>query len=455
MQVTSLPTPTPTPNPSPQGGGEHRQRRGACPGLSAPMPTGDGLLVRLLPIGTILLDAFSALCAAAQKCGNGIIEITARGSLQVRGLTDASAPRFADAIAALNIAAADGVPVLSNALAGLDAEEILDAGALADGLRRALARTSLFSRLAPKVSVAIDGGGALTLDGISADVRLNAELISGDVVLRVGVGGAGAGAIDLGFIAPAHGVEAAVRLLEVLARRDRDARARDVLAAEGMAPFQSALRELLITPARPRESGDPGRDSRLRGNERRTSPIGLHLLRDGSIACGVGLSFGHTDAAVLERLVEAAAGAGAIGLRAAAGRALIVIGLPDKLAPALVAETERLGFIVHAGDPRRHIAACAGAPICASAHIAARAIAPLVATAAQAHLDAAFPIHISGCAKGCAHPGVAALTIVGATDGCLLVADGSARDVPFATVAADELPAAIAKYAREEKDKHV
>ena len=33
------------------------RRRGACPGLSAPMPTGNGLLVRLLPVGTIALDA--------------------------------------------------------------------------------------------------------------------------------------------------------------------------------------------------------------------------------------------------------------------------------------------------------------------------------------------------------------------------------------------------------------
>ena len=65
---------------------EHVQRRGACPGLSAPMPTGDGLLVRLLPIGTIPLDAFAALCAAAQAHGNGVIEVTARGSIQVRGL---------------------------------------------------------------------------------------------------------------------------------------------------------------------------------------------------------------------------------------------------------------------------------------------------------------------------------------------------------------------------------
>ena len=122
------------------------QLRGACPGLSAPMPTGDGLLVRLLPAGAIPLDAFGKLCAAARRHGNGIIEITARGSIQIRGLSAASAPRFADAIAALNIAAADGIPVLSNALAGLDPQEILNAGTLAAELRHALTKTSLSAR---------------------------------------------------------------------------------------------------------------------------------------------------------------------------------------------------------------------------------------------------------------------------------------------------------------------
>ena len=64
-------------------------RRGACPGLSAPMPTGDGLLVRFVPADAMPLDAFIALCAAARAHGNGIVEVTARGSLQVRGLTPA------------------------------------------------------------------------------------------------------------------------------------------------------------------------------------------------------------------------------------------------------------------------------------------------------------------------------------------------------------------------------
>ena len=70
-------------------------RRGACPGLSAPMPTGDGLLVRILPKDRIAADPFITLCKAARQHGSGIIEITSRGSLQVRGLTPRSARRFA------------------------------------------------------------------------------------------------------------------------------------------------------------------------------------------------------------------------------------------------------------------------------------------------------------------------------------------------------------------------
>jgi precorrin-3B synthase len=322
---------------------------------------------------------------------------------------------------------------------------------LAADLRRALGETSLPSTLAAKVSVVIDGGSALDLDEVAADVRLRAESFDGHVGLRISVGGDGASASSLGIVTLAHGVEAALRLLEVIARHGRDARARHVLASEGVAPFQSALANVLVTPARPRERGNPQRDSRLRGNERRTDPIGVHRLRSGSLACGIGLAFGHTDARSLEQLTEAAGGAGASGVRAAAGRALMIIGLREDTAPALVANAARLGFVVRADDPRRHIVACAGAPICSSAHLAARAIAALVAEVADTQLDAAFKIHISGCAKGCAHAGIAALTVVGSASGCALIADGSTHDAPFTTIATDQLPAAIARYAREAK----
>ncbi|MGH6832195.1 MAG: precorrin-3B synthase, partial [Methyloceanibacter sp.] len=84
--------------------------RGACPGLSAPMETGDGLLVRLVPAGPIPLDAFIGLCAAAGAHGNGTMEISARGSLQMRGLTELSAPLFAAAVDGLGIDLCEGVP---------------------------------------------------------------------------------------------------------------------------------------------------------------------------------------------------------------------------------------------------------------------------------------------------------------------------------------------------------
>jgi len=407
------------------------------------MPTGDGLLVRLLPVGTIPLAAFIRLCAAARNHGNGVVEVTARGSIQVRGLTRTSASPFAAGVVALGIAAEDGVPVLSNSLAGLDTEEILDAGALAADLRRALARRSLAARLAPKVSVVIDGGGALDLDRLAADVRLRAEATTGGLTLRVGVGGDAARATQLGVVAPNNGVEAAMRLLELLARRGRDARARDIFAAEGVAPFRSALADVLIGDALPTAP------------RKYSEAVGPHALRDGSLACGIGLAFGHTRTSALKRLTEAAGAAGAIGIRAAPDRTLMIIGLTQETFSSFAAAAEALGFIVRADDPRRHVVACAGVPICSSALIAARAIAPVLAQASARHLGRSFAIHISGCAKGCAHPTPAALTIVGTPRGCALIVDGSTRDIPFTVVPTNELPAAIANFTREREASHV
>ncbi len=414
-------------------------RRGACPGLSAPMTTGDGLLVRLLPIGTIALDAFAALCAAARQHGNGIIEVTSRGSIQIRGLSEASAPRFAAAVATLGIAAEDGIPVLINPLAGLDAEDIIDANALAADLRLALAQNSLTQRLAAKVSVAIDGGGQLSLDGITADVRLRAETLIDGVVIRIGIGGDADSASPLGTVSPRDGIATVTRLLEVLAQRGRVARMRDVVAAEGIATVRSTVADLIV------------HDGPARSQRQFSDVVGTHSLRDCTFAYGVGLAFGHADATSLQRLTEAAEAAGVGGMRVAPGRALMIVGLTRQTAVSFAAAAEALGFIVRADDPRRHVVACAGAPICASGDIATRAVAPQIAAAAAPHLDGSFKIHISGCAKGCAHPAPAALTVVGTSSGCALIANGAARDTPFKIVGTNELPATVAEIARDLK----
>ncbi|RUW46238.1 precorrin-3B synthase, partial [Mesorhizobium sp. M1A.F.Ca.ET.072.01.1.1] len=67
---------------------------------------------------------------------------------------------------------------------------------------------------------------------------------------------------------------------------------------------------------------------------------------------------------------------------------------------------------------------------CASGRIATRAIAEEIATESPDLFDASLTLHISGCAKGCAHPGPAGLTLVGDENGAGLVVDGTAKALP-------------------------
>lgn len=413
--------------------GDYR-RRGACPGLSAPMPTGDGLLVRLRPHGTIAPAALAALCAAARAHGNGVVEVSPRGAIQVRGLSAASAPGFAAAVAGIGIAADDGLAVITDPLAGVAAHEVLDARPHAAALRAALARGAL--ALAPKISVAIDGGGAVGLDALAADIRLRA--LTADR-FAVSVDGDAANANALGLVAAANAVEAVLRLLAVLAAAGRQARMRDILRREGPAQLRRAIADLLIGAAAP---APPGAQSHWRGEA-----LGLCRLADGTFACGVGLPFGHADAAPLARLDRAVQEAGAQGWRTAA-RALIAIGLPADAAPGFAGAAEGLQFVVRADDARRRIVACAGAPACASGHIATRALAGSLALSLAPLLRERSLVHLSGCAKGCAHPAPAPLTIVGMAGAGALVADGNARAAPFAVVPAAALPAAIVDVMR-------
>jgi precorrin-3B synthase len=421
-------------------------RRGVCPGLWQPLPTGDGLLVRILPAGTIALDAFAALCACARRYGNGIVEITARGSIQVRGLSAHSASQFAVDVVKLGIAA-DGLPILCNPLAGLDAAEIFDTAAFAAALRRAVDRLPLADRLHPKVSIAIDGGAPLNLARVAADICVHAHLHGSETVLRLLIGGDAANAFDLGVIALDDGIEAVLRLLAVLAQRR--ARARDVVAAEGAGCFDEALAFARRTSATRRDRESAKRAEPHSSSPQCSEPIGWHALRDGSLACGIGLAFGHAEASRLEKLVEAAAATGARGLRTAPNRSLLAIGLTRESAASFLAAATQLGFVIRVDDPRRHVIACAGAPLCASAYIAARGIAPRLAEAAAPYLSNGTTVHLSGCGKGCAHPGAAALTIVGTPGDCALVANGSARGMPFATAPLDQLPEIVAARLRE------
>jgi precorrin-3B synthase len=156
-------------------------------------------------------------------------------------------------------------------------------------------------------------------------------------------------------------------------------------------------------------------------------------MRDGALAIGVGLPFGHTHATALTELVCVAARHGAGAVRPSPDRTLLFTSVPPLNAGSLIAAAERLGFVVDADDPRRRIAACPGAPACTSGLIPARtlayALAPLLTPVLTPEHNGVL-LHISGCPKGCAHPQPAALTLIGTPQGCGVVHHGSARAAP-------------------------
>ena len=81
------------------------RRRGWCPSLYDPMETGDGLLVRVKPPAAGLASAAArALADAAERFGNGVVELTRRGNLQVRGLSPNGVAGFASAMVAAGLA---------------------------------------------------------------------------------------------------------------------------------------------------------------------------------------------------------------------------------------------------------------------------------------------------------------------------------------------------------------
>ncbi len=385
-------------------------RRGACPSLQAPMQTGDGLLVRLGFRDGFTPAALAALAGAAERFGNGILEITARGNLQLRGLTTRTAPLLAAEVEKLALPLQTGLPVLTGSLAGLDPEETCDPRPLAEALIAAAEARGLAARLGPKVSVLVEGGGRFRLDEVSADIRLAAE---GATLWRLSTGGSAGTAIPHGLFEETAAATAALRLLDRIAAKGHAARAGDLTCDEiadciGLAAGAPAK---LDPPPTPRE--------------RHQGPIGLHPLRSGCIAVGIGLPFGQARYDVLQALAEAATGHGAQELRLAPGRALLALCLSRQSAEELARMAQRLGFITNAADARLAVIACAGRPACASGFIDTKAIAAEIVAHSHGLFDETFPLHVSGCAKRCGGAIASGLVLEGAAEGAWLISGDS------------------------------
>ena len=170
--------------------------------------------------------------------GNGIVEVTARGSFQIRGLTDVSAGALAREVDALGIAVRTGVPVQTAPLAGLDLSECADPRPLAAAIRAGIDARGLNDRLGPKVSVVIDGGGHSALASVAGDVRLTAI---DRATWQVAIGGDAAGATPIDAFGEIEAGEAALALLIAIADRGMAARGRDLVGVD-LAPRPPAAR---------------------------------------------------------------------------------------------------------------------------------------------------------------------------------------------------------------------
>lgn len=377
-------------------------RRGACPSLDMPMQTGDGLLARIRLAGgridPVRLEQLAVLCATY---GNGIIEITARGNLQVRGLTAAGASEFAKGVRDV-VTVETGPVVETPPLAGDDPLEFVDPRALAASIKALAAPVA--HRLGPKVTVIVDGNGQIGLGALKADLRLVA--VAADVWL-VSVGTRLMGTTR-------RPLDCARIVLTALAALGPLGRATD-LAPDGL--------ELgdLISPSAPVQQPN-------------SSPIGRFPLHHGT-AMGLGLPFGAMGWESIGALADGARRFGISAFRPGPHHSLLAIGADV----SLVAEAAEIGFITHPHDPRTRISACIGSDGCASGHIAARAVASRLA----ASLAPGSSLHVSGCQKGCAHPGRADVTLIGRANGYGLVIDGRAGDTPRAVLRADQLETAL------------
>ncbi len=361
--------------------------KGWCPSALRPMPSGDGLVVRIRPRG----GRFSAkqaagIAALSQHHGNGLLDLTGRANLQIRGVSEKSHP--------LLIVGLDRLGLVDTELQSETQRNILvapfwrnddDTPLLAAELEHALAKRSL--GLPEKFGFAIDCGERRVLTQAPADVRIERG-IDGGLILR-------ADGMSRGRSMPRDAIiQGAITLAAWFAASGgaQDGRGRMAAHVAGGARLPGPLVGE-TQPAAASAIPQPG------------------LFPDGAL---VAVAFGQLWGETLAWL----AGLGP-GLRLAPWRMLLVEGLREM--------PEARGLVMRADDPLLRVVACTGAPLCPQAFAETRELA----TALAPHVPPDVRLHVSGCAKGCAHPATAPITLVGTPDGFDLVRQGSARQAPI------------------------
>ena len=356
--------------------------KGWCPGALRPMASGDGLVLRIRARnGRLTPDQAQGIAGLARQHGNGLIDVTSRANLQLRGLNAQGHAATIAALAEMGLLDSDA---RSESRRNVILSPVAPVGGpawqVAEGIARAMTQPD-----APdtpgKFGFAVDTEVPV-LGDVPSDIRLR-QIGTGWLILPDGG--------DWGLSAPDtdSAVHAAMALTRWFAQggiHEGRGRMRDYLRRQPDLPAGAGP---VAQKPMVRQAPGPG-----------PAPNGWML----------GFAFGQIT------LAQLAAAAKAGPLRLTPWRALLIEGA---VAPPPVP-----GAILDASDPLLRIHACTGAPACAQAHADVRALARQLAL----RLAPGQSLHLSGCAKGCAHRGRASLTLIAqGPDRFDLIRDGDIR----------------------------
>ncbi len=356
--------------------------KGWCPGAYRPMMSGDGLIVRIRPVlAQFDAAALRRVCDLAVSHGNGILELTNRANLQMRGVTEDRLQDLLQALGALELLDAD--PALEERR-NILTEPHWTEGDMTQALSCALhARLSALPSLSAKFGFAVDTGPAPRLAGCSADIRLERDMF-GNLILRAD--GAETGCV----VRPETAIDTLIELAHWFANASSNGTKR--------------MAQLLAHMPLP---------ARWQGNAPAPAAPPLGPSGAGLLGQHVALPFGRIKATDLRNIIATSA-----SIRVTPFRILILDAPADIAHPAIITKPD---------DPLLAVNACPGAPHCVSAsvrtHEVARQLAP--------HISG--QLHVSGCAKGCAHNALADVTLVGRNGAFDIIHNGTAQTLPSQT----------------------
>jgi precorrin-3B synthase len=361
-----------------------RPRADACPGALQTHAAADGALARVrVPGGLLGAGQLRVLARAARDLGDGALELTSRGNVQLRALPDGAEAELGNRLAAAGLlpsATHERVRnVLASVLSGRTGGHVdvrpwvaaLDAGLCADPATAALPGRFL--------ATLDDGRGDVA--GLGGDVGLLA-LAPDEVALSLA-------GTDSGLRArPADAV--ALALAAVRAYLDER-------AAQGGTAWR--LAELDDGPARvtarlsgPRTAPVPVPPPPAVG------PVGAFEQGDGRTALVAAVPLGRLDAAQAELLARLAD-----EVQLTPWRSVVVPDLAEDRVDDAAVDLHRTGMVFDADSPWTRVTACAGRPGCA------RSLADVRADAARAVATGTLPAdgarqHWAGCERRCGRP---------------------------------------------------